>query len=245
MSKSSTPGLALVTGGTRGIGKAIAIGLQNQGYRVVVNFASNMEAAQQFTQETGIKAYSWNVADFFACEQGIKQIEAELGQHVEILVNNAGITRDKFLHRMDPGSWKEVIDTNLTSVFNMCAAVINQMRDHKFGRIINISSINANGQVGQTNYAAAKAGLLGFTKALALESAPKNITVNVVSPGYVETDMVKAVKPEILAQIVEKIPVKRLGQPEEIARCVAFLASEDAGFITGADINANGGQRMG
>ncbi len=235
--------VAIVTGGSRGIGAAISIALKNAGYAVAANYAGNDEAAAKFTAETGIKTYKWSVADYDACAAGVSQVVADLGP-VSVLVNNAGITRDAMFHKMTPGQWKEVIDTNLTGVFNMTHCVWNGMRDAKFGRIINISSVNGQkGQAGQANYSAAKAGDIGFTRALAQEGARAGITVNVVAPGYIGTDMVKAIDEKVLAErIIPQIPVGRLGEPEEIARCVVFLAADDAGFITGSTISANGGQ---
>lgn len=234
--------VAVVTGGTRGIGAAIVRALQADGHVVAATYHGNEQAAAAFREQTGIRAYRWDVADFAACQAGVGDIERELGP-VEILVNNAGITRDVTLHRMTPEQWRAVIETNLTSCFNMCRAVIDGMRQRGFGRIVNISSINGQkGQIGQTNYAAAKAGLLGFTKALALETAAKGITVNAVAPGYVETDMVAAMPKETLQKIVAQVPVGRLGRPEEIARAVRFLVSDEAAFVTGATFTINGGQ---
>lgn len=234
--------VAVVTGGTRGIGAAIARALQADGHAVAATYHGNEQAAAAFREQTGIRAYRWDVADFAACQAGVGDIERELGP-VEILVNNAGITRDVTLHRMTPEQWRAVIETNLTSCFNMCRAVIDGMRQRGFGRVVNISSINGQkGQIGQTNYAAAKAGLLGFTKALALETAAKGITVNAVAPGYVETDMVAAMPKETLQKIVAQVPVGRLGRPEEIARAVRFLVSDEAAFVTGATLTINGGQ---
>ncbi len=235
--------VALVTGGSRGIGAAISIGLKKAGYNVAANYAGNDEAAAAFTKETGIKTYKWSVADYDACAAGISQVAADLGP-VAVLVNNAGITRDAMFHKMTPQQWKEVIDTNLTGVFNMTHGVWGGMRDAKFGRIVNISSVNGQkGQAGQANYSAAKAGDIGFTRALAQEGARAGITVNVIAPGYIGTDMVKAIDEKVLAErIIPQIPVGRLGEPEEIARAVVFLASDDAGFITGSTISANGGQ---
>ncbi|MBK8456504.1 MAG: acetoacetyl-CoA reductase [Phyllobacteriaceae bacterium] len=234
---------AIVTGGSRGIGAAISIALKNAGYTVAANYAGNDEAAAKFTAETGIRTFKWSVADYEACAAGVKQVEAELGP-VAVLVNNAGITRDAMFHKMTPAQWKEVIDTNLTGVFNMAHCVWNGMRDRKFGRIVNISSVNGQkGQAGQANYSAAKAGDIGFTRALAQEGARAGITVNVVAPGYIGTDMVKAIDEKVLNErIIPQIPVGRLGEPEEIARAVVFLAADDAGFITGSTISANGGQ---
>ena len=235
---------ALVTGGTRGIGRAISIALKNAGYAVGANYAGNDAVAEQFTQETGIPAFKWSVADYDACAQGIAAVEAELGA-IDILVNNAGITRDAPFHKMTPAQWREVIDTNLNGVFNMTHPVWPGMRDRGFGRIITISSINGQkGQFAQANYSAAKAGDLGFTKALAQEGARRGVTVNAICPGYIATEMVMAVPEEIRNQIISTIPVGRLGEADEIARCVVFLASDEAGFITGATLTANGGQYM-
>lgn len=234
--------VALVTGGSRGIGAAISVALKNAGYTVAANYAGNDEAARKFTEETGIKTYKWSVADYDACAAGIAQVEAELGP-VAVLVNNAGITRDSMFHKMTRDQWKEVIDTNLSGLFNMTHPVWSGMRDRKFGRIINISSINGQkGQAGQANYSAAKAGDLGFTKALAQEGARAGITVNAICPGYIATEMVMAVPEKVRKSIIAQIPTGRLGEPEEIARCVVFLASDDAGFVTGSTITANGGQ---
>lgn len=235
---------ALVTGGTRGIGKAISIALKEAGYQVAANYAGNDEAAAAFKAETGIAVFKWSVADYDACKAGIEAVEAELGP-VDILINNAGITRDAPFHKMKPEQWREVIDTNLSGVFNMTHPLWNGMRDRNFGRIVTISSINGQkGQFGQANYSAAKAGDLGFTKALAQEGARKGVTVNAICPGYIATDMVMAVPEDIRARIIDGIPVGRLGEAEEIARCVVFLVSDDAGFITGATLTANGGQYM-
>lgn len=235
--------VALVTGGSRGIGAAIAKALKEAGYTVAANYAGNDEAAAKFTEETGIPTYKWSVADYDACAEGVAKVEADLGP-IDVLVNNAGITRDAMFHKMTPQLWKEVIDTNLSGVFNMTHPVWGGMRDRKFGRVINISSINGQkGQMGQANYSAAKAGDLGFTKALAQEGAFKGVTVNAICPGYIGTEMVRAIPEDVLnAKIIPHIPVGRLGEPEEIARCVVFLASDDAGFITGSTITANGGQ---
>ncbi len=237
--------VALVTGGTRGIGRAVSIALKDAGYAVAANYAGNDEAANAFKAETGIPVFKFDVGDFEACGAAIAAVEADLGP-IEVLVNNAGITRDKPLHKMDPEQWNAVIGTNLSGLFNMCRGVIEGMRERGFGRIINISSINGQkGQFGQTNYAAAKAGDIGFTKALALETASKGITVNAIAPGYIGTEMVMAVPEKVLNEvIIPQIPVGRLGQPEEIARCVAFLADDAAGFITGSTLSANGGQYM-
>ena len=235
--------VALVTGGSRGIGAAVSKGLQAAGYRVAANYAGNAEAAERFKAETGIPVYRWSVADYDACAAGVKQVEAELGP-VEVLVNNAGITRDAMFHRMSREQWQEVISTNLNGLFNMTHPVWPGMRERKFGRIVSISSVNGQkGQAGQVNYSAAKAGDIGFSRALAQEGARLGITVNVICPGYIGTEMVKAIDEKVLAErIIPQIPVGRLGEPEEIARCVVFLASDDAGFITGSTISANGGQ---
>ena len=237
--------VAIVTGGTRGIGAAISIGLKEAGYAVAASYGGNDEAANAFKEQTGIEVYKWDVGDFEACKAGVARVEADLGP-TDILVNNAGITRDTMFHRMSPEQWGAVIATNLDSLFNMTRQVIEGMRERGFGRIISISSVNGQkGQMGQSNYSAAKAGLIGFTKALAQENAFKGITVNAVAPGYIATEMVKAVPEEVLkTKILPLIPVGRLGEPEEIARCVAFLASEEAGFITGSTLSANGGQYM-
>ena len=236
--------VAIVTGGTRGIGEAICAALRNDGYEVAANYAGNDEAAGKFTETTGIKAYKWDVGDFDACQAGVTQIENEVGP-VTILINNAGITRDGTLHKMNLTKWEDVIRTNLTSCFNMCRAVIENMRERKYGRIVNIGSINGQaGQYGQVNYAAAKSGIHGFTKALAQEGAAHGITVNAIAPGYIATDMVRAVPEKVLEKIVARIPVGRLGEAEEIARGVAFLVSRDAGFITGSTLSINGGQHM-
>jgi acetoacetyl-CoA reductase len=234
--------VALVTGGSRGIGAAISVALKDAGYTVAANYAGNDEAAAKFTAETGIKTYKWSVADYDACAAGIAQVEADLGP-VEVLVNNAGITRDAPFHKMTAQQWKEVIDTNLSGVFNMTHPVWPGMRDRKFGRVITISSVNGQkGQFAQANYSAAKAGDIGFSRALAQEGARNNITVNVVAPGYIATEMVMAVPEKVRESIIAQIPVGRLGEAAEIARCVVFLASDDAGFITGSTISANGGQ---
>ncbi|NGO49783.1 acetoacetyl-CoA reductase [Allomesorhizobium camelthorni] len=233
---------ALVTGGSRGIGAAISIALKKAGYNVAANYAGNDEAARKFTDETGIKTYKWSVADYESCAAGIKAVEDDLGP-VEVLVNNAGITRDAPFHKMTPQQWREVLDTNLSGVFNMTHPLWNGMRERKFGRVITISSINGQkGQFAQANYSAAKAGDLGFTKALAQEGARAGITVNAICPGYIATDMVMAVPEKVRESIIAQIPVGRLGEADEIARCVVFLASDDAGFITGSTITANGGQ---
>lgn len=236
---------ALVTGGTRGIGDAISVGLKEAGYQVAASYAGNDEAAKAFTGRTGIPTYKWDVGNFDACKEGIAKVENDLGL-IEVLVNNAGITRDTTLHKMKAEQWQAVISTNLDSLFNMTRNVIEGMRERGFGRIISISSVNGQkGQFGQSNYSAAKAGLIGFTKAVAQENAAKGITVNVVSPGYIGTEMVRAVPEDVLkAKILPLIPTGRLGEPEEIGRCVVFLASDEAGFITGSTLSANGGQYM-
>lgn len=237
--------VAIVTGGTRGIGRAISLELKAAGFSVGANYGGNDEAANKFKEETGVPVFKWSVADYDSCAEGVKKVEAELGP-VDVLINNAGITRDTMFHKMTPQQWHEVIDTNLSGLFNMTHQVWPGMRDRKFGRIVNISSINGQkGQMGQVNYSAAKSGDLGFTKALAQEGAFKGITVNAVCPGYIGTEMVRAIDPEVLkAKILPHIPVGRLGEPEEIAKIVAFLVSDDAGFITGSTISANGGQHM-
>src|ERR1700693_6001047 len=239
------PRVALVTGGTRGIGAAIAKALKAAGYTVAANYGGNDEAAQKFKAETGIGVYKWDVSSFDACSAGLKQVVADLGP-IDVLVNNAGITRDTMFHRMKPEQWSEVINTNLGSLFNMTRQVIEGMRERKFGRIINIFSIHGqNGQFGQVNYSAAKAGEIGFTKALAQEGARAGITVNAICPGYIATDMVKAMPQEVLQKnVLPLIPIGRLGEPEEVARCVVFLASDDAGLITGSTLTANGGGVM-
>jgi len=237
--------VAVVTGGTRGIGAAISKALKQAGCTVAANYGGNDEAAQKFKSETGIPVYKWDVSSYDACVAGLKQVEADLGP-VDILVNNAGITRDTMFHRMKPEQWTAVINTNLNSLFNMCRPVIEGMRTRKFGRVVNISSINGQkGQMGQSNYSAAKAGEIGFTKALAQENARAGITVNAICPGYINTEMVQAVPKDVLEKsILPLIPAGRLGEPEDIARCVVFLASDDAGFITGSTLSANGGQVM-
>ena len=234
---------ALVTGGSRGIGAAISVALKDAGYTVAATYAGNDEAAAAFTADTGIKTYKWDVADYDACAAGIAKVEEENGP-VDVLVNNAGITRDAMFHRMTPEKWKAVIDTNLNGLFNMTHPIWPGMRERKFGRVINISSINGQkGQAGQANYSAAKSGDLGFTRALAQEGARAGITVNAVCPGYIGTEMVRAIDQDVLDKhIIPQIPVGRLGEPEEIARCVVFLASDDAGFISGSTISANGAQ---
>jgi acetoacetyl-CoA reductase len=237
--------VAVVTGGTRGIGEAISIALKAAGYKVAASYAGNDEAAAKFKSETGIYVYKWDVSSYDACVAGLKQVEADLGP-VDVLVNNAGITKDGMFHKMTPDQWYAVINTNLNSLFNMTRPVWEGMRERKFGRVICISSINGQkGQMGQVNYSAAKAGDMGFVKALAQEGARSGITVNTICPGYIATEMVKAISPEVVAKnILPQIPVGRLGEPHEIARTVLFLASDDAGFITGSTISANGGQSM-
>lgn len=234
---------ALVTGGTRGIGAAISIALKAAGYTVAASYAGNDEAAGKFKDETGIPVYKWDVSDYDSCVEGITKVEADLGP-VDVLVNNAGITRDGMFHKMTLDQWQAVINTNLNGLFNMTRPIWEGMRSRGFGRVINISSINGQkGQMGQTNYSASKAGDIGFTRALAQEGAAKGITVNAICPGYIGTEMVRAIPQEVLdKRIIPQIPVGRLGEPEEIARCVVFLASDDAGFITGSTISANGGQ---
>ncbi|HLH50456.1 MAG TPA: beta-ketoacyl-ACP reductase [Roseiarcus sp.] len=237
--------VAVVTGGTRGIGAAISKALHAAGCKVAATFHGNEEAAAKFKAETGVHVYKWDVSNYEACVAGLDQVAKDLGP-VDILVNNAGITRDAMLHKMKPEQWYAVVNTNLNSLFNMCRPVIEGMRERGFGRIVNISSINGQkGQMGQTNYSAAKAGDIGFTKALAQENAAKGVTVNAICPGYIATEMVLAVPKDVLEKsILPTIPVRRLGQPEEVARCVVFLASDEAGFITGATLTANGGQYM-
>ncbi len=235
--------VALVTGGTRGIGAAISKALKDKGYKVAASYAGNDEAAQKFKAETGIPVFKWDVSSYEACGEGIKKVEAEVGP-IDVLINNAGITKDGMFHRMTVEQWNAVIGTNLGSLFNMTRQVWEGMRARKFGRVVNISSINGQkGQMGQVNYSAAKAGELGFTKALAQEGAKAGITVNAICPGYINTEMVQAVPKDVLEKsILPQIPIGRLGEPEEIARCVVFLAADDAGLITGATLTANGGQ---
>ncbi len=236
--------VAIVTGGTRGIGEAISLALKEAGATVAANYAGNDERAREFSERTGIKAYKWDVADYDAVRAGVAQVAEELGP-VDIVVNNAGITRDGTLLKMTYQMWKEVMDTNLGGCFNMAKAVFPGMRDRKWGRIVNIGSINGQaGQYGQVNYAAAKSGIHGFTKALAQEGARFGVTVNAIAPGYIDTDMVAAVPADVLEKIVAKIPVGRLGQAHEIARGVAFLCSDEAGFVTGSTLSMNGGQHM-
>jgi acetoacetyl-CoA reductase len=235
---------ALVTGGTAGIGAATAEALQAAGLRVAVNYGGKQQAAEAFTARTGIAAFQWNVADLAACEAGVARVQAALGP-IDVLVNNAGIARDAVLHRMTAEQWKAVLDVNLGGCFNMCRTVIEGMRERRFGRVINMSSVNGlAGQAGQTNYAASKAGLIGFTKALALEGASCNITVNAIAPGYTDTAMVSAVRPEVLDQILKTVPAGRLASPAEVARCVVFLAADEAGFITGITLSINGGKYL-
>ncbi|HWW65356.1 MAG TPA: acetoacetyl-CoA reductase [Sphingomonadaceae bacterium] len=238
------PRVAIVTGGTRGIGEAISVALKAKGVTVAANYAGNVDRAKAFTERTGIPAFAWDVADHAACKAGVAAVEAQLGP-IDILVNNAGITRDATMTRMDWQSWQDVIDTNLGGCFNMAHAVFPGMAERGFGRIVNIGSINGQaGQYGQVNYAAAKSGIHGFTKALAQEGARKGVTVNAIAPGYIDTDMVAAVPSEVLAKIVARVPVGRLGHADEIARGVVFLADDDAGFITGSTLSINGGQHM-
>lgn len=237
--------IALVTGGTRGIGHAVCVSLKKAGYTAIANYAHNEEAAERFRKETGLKAYKWDVKNLEECVAGVAKMEKDLGAPVDVLVNNAGITRDAMMHKMSYEDWHNVIETNLTSCFNMSRAVIPGMRERGFGRIVNISSINAQmGQMGQTNYAAAKAGMLGFTKSLARENAIKGITVNAVAPGYTRTEMIQHVPEKVMEKIVAQIPIGRLGEPEDIARCVVFLAADEAGFITGETLSVNGGHHM-
>jgi acetoacetyl-CoA reductase len=237
--------IALVTGGTRGIGKAICLALKDAGYRVVANYASRDSVAEEFRAETGIPVYKFDISNFEECQTYSQKIADELGAPIDVLINNAGITRDAFMHKMPQDYWTEVINTNLNSCYYMARAVINSMRERGFGRIVNISSINGQlGQFGQTNYSAAKAGVLGFTKALARETANKGITVNSIAPGYIRTDMTSAVSGSVLEKIVNGIPVGRMGEPEEIARAVLFLVADEAGFITGETLSINGGQYM-
>ena len=236
--------VAVVTGGTRGIGAAISKALKAAGYQVAATYHANDDAAEAFKADTGVQVYKWNVSVYDDCVTGLAKVEKDLGP-VDILFNNAGITRDGMFHKMTPDQWYVVINTNLNSLFNMTRPVIEGMRERGFGRIISISSVNGQkGQLGQTNYSAAKAGEIGFTKALALENASKGITVNTICPGYIATEMAKAMKKEALENVILQIPLRRLGEPEEVARCVLFLASDDAGFITGSTLSANGGQLM-
>lgn len=236
---------AFVTGGIRGIGAGVAVALKAAGYAVAVNYRSNVETAERFTRETGIPAFQWDAADHRACGVGLEKVCGELGSPIDVLVNNAGVTRDSMLHKMTPEDWEAVLATDLNSVFNMCRWVIPSMRERGYGRVINVSSVNGQkGQAGQSNYAAAKAGVIGFTKSLALESAPKGITVNAIAPGYVDTDMTSVIKSDIKEKIVAGIPVGRFGTVEEIAAAVVFLAGDGASFITGSVLNVNGGQYL-
>jgi acetoacetyl-CoA reductase len=236
--------VALVTGGTRGIGAAIAKALKKAGYKVAVNYGGNDDAAKAFNKDTKIPVFKWDVGDYLTCEQGIINVENEVGP-IEVLVNNAGISRDAMLQKMTPEQWEQVIRTNLDSLFNMTRPIINNMRERGFGRIVNISSINGQkGQLGLANYCSAKAGVIGFTRALALESARKGITVNAIAPGYVATDLLSGVSEEVMKAIVGQIPVGRLGEADEVARCVVFLAADEAGWITGSTLTINGGQFM-
>jgi len=236
--------VALVTGGTRGIGEAICLALKDAGFNVVATYAGNEEAAQKFIDQTGIQAYRFDVGNYDDCQEAVQKIENEVGP-VEVLINNAGITRDGTMHKMTFEQWNQVIQTNLTSCFNMCHAVLDGMRERGFGRVVNIGSINGQaGQYGQVNYAAAKSGIHGFTKALAQEGAAKGITVNAIAPGYIATEMVRAVPENVLEKIVARIPIGRLGEASEIARGVVFLTADDAGFITGSTLSINGGQHM-
>jgi acetoacetyl-CoA reductase len=236
--------VAIVTGGTRGIGEAISLALKDAGVTVAANYAGNEERAKAFTERTGIPAFKWDVGDFDATQAGVAEVEAQVGP-VDIVVNNAGITRDGTLLKMDKAAWNEVIDTNLGGCFTMAKAVFPGMKARGWGRIVNIGSVNGQaGQYGQVNYAAAKSGIHGFTKALAQEGARFGITVNAIAPGYIDTDMVAAVPADVLAKIVQRIPVGRLGQAHEIARGVAFLVAEEAGFVTGSTLSINGGQHM-
>jgi len=236
--------VAIVTGGTRGIGSAISTALKDAGYVVAANYAGNEEAAKRFTEKTGIRTYKFDVSDFEACQDAVARIEKDLGP-VDIVVNNAGITRDGTMHRMSFDQWNAVLQTNLSSCFNMSRCVIEGMRERSFGRIVNIGSVNGQaGQYGQVNYAAAKSGIHGFTKALAQEGAGKGITVNAIAPGYIDTDMVRAVPEKVLEKIIATIPVGRLGNPEEIAKAVLFLIDDDMGFMTGSTLSINGGQHM-
>jgi acetoacetyl-CoA reductase len=241
---NAAPRVALVTGGTAGIGAAVCEALQAAGYRVAANYASNHAAADAFATRTGIPVFAWNVADFDACAEGVARVQAQVGP-VDVLVNNAGITRDAMLHKMTAAQWREVIDVDLGGCFNMCRASIEGMRERRFGRVVNVSSVNGlSGQAGQTNYAAAKAGIIGFTKSLALEGASRNITANAIAPGYTDTAMVGAVRPEVLEQILKTIPAGRLATPAEIARGVVFLAADEAGFVNGITLSINGGKYL-
>jgi acetoacetyl-CoA reductase len=237
--------IALVTGGTRGIGAAIAEKLNEDGFTTVSSYVGNTEKAEEFSKRTGIKTYKFDAGYFESCQKAIQEIENDLGSNIEIIVNNAGITRDTMLHKMSPENWAAVINTNLNSMFNVTRCVVEKMRENKFGRIISIGSINGlKGQLGQSNYSAAKAGIIGFSKAVALENAFKGITVNVIAPGYIGTDMVAKLDPKVLESIISQIPAGRLGEPSEIAALTSFLASDQASFITGATFSVNGGQYM-
>ncbi len=245
MTRTSTGRLALVTGGIRGIGAAISIALSRAGYQVVATYNTHHEVAEKFSESSGVAIAQWDVQDLKACEQGIAKIEETVKSPIEILINNAGITRDSFFHKMPPEHWYEVISTNLSSLFSMTRPLIEGMRTRQWGRIVNISSINGQkGQIGQTNYCAAKAGVIGFTKALAQENASKGITVNCICPGYIATEMVSAMPEAVLKNIVSQIPVGRLGRPDEIANMVTYLVSDDAAFTTGGVFSINGGQYM-
>lgn len=237
--------LVLVTGGTRGIGAAVAIDLKNKGYEVIANYNTNHDSAKAFKKEYGITVQSWDVSDANACQQNVRIIQEKFGP-IEVLVHNAGITRDGFLHKMSPDNWHQVIQTNLNSCFHITQAIIGSMREKNFGRIVFTSSVNAlKGQIGQTNYCAAKAGIIGFTKALALETASKNITVNVVAPGYINTEMVQVIAKPILEKIIAQIPKNRLGESQDIAHAISFLVSDEASYITGETLNVNGGLYLG
>jgi acetoacetyl-CoA reductase len=237
--------IAIVTGGTRGIGKAISKDLADDGFLVIANYSHNDSTAKEFEQETGIQTMKWNVSDYHSCQENVKAISERFGKPISVLINNAGISRDAMLHKLEHDKWMEVLNVNLNSCFNMCKAVISPMREQNYGRIVNISSINAlTGNIGVTNYSAAKAGILGLTKALAKESAGKGITVNAVAPGYVNTELLKDVSKEVMDEIINQIPVKRLGNPEEIARLVKFLVAPESSFITGETISINGGHNM-
>lgn len=238
-------GLAIVTGGIKGIGRAISEDLTNSGYKVIANYYSSLSVAEEFNKETGIDIQRWNVADYQDCKFALEEIKEKYDMPISILINNAGISRDGMLHKLDQAKWSEVIETNLNSCFNMCSLVINEMRSQNYGRIVNISSINAMiGRIGVANYSAAKAGMLGFTRALAKESASKGITVNAIAPGYVMTDLLADVAKNVIEDIIQEIPLKRLGKPEDVSKLVSFLVSEDASYITGQTISVNGGHHM-